>query len=147
MRLTTTLGRSLTLAGLLAAACTEDDAPLSANLRPPVNTPFTLGIGQSAVLGEPAVTITFTAVPQDSRCPVDVVCVWAGDAVVALTLHVGPPDGDGPDVEAELHTGLEPRATPWGPYYELRLLDLQPAPRLDPPASEPYRATFVMESR
>lgn len=139
--------RSLTIAALLSTACASADAPVALVLKPPLNTPFTLEIGQTAVLTEPAVAITVTAIPQDSRCPVDVVCVWAGDAVVALTLHVGRPDGDGPDVEAELHTGLEPHSTPWGPYYELRLVELQPAPRLQPPTSAPYRATLVMESR
>ncbi|MGH9262392.1 MAG: hypothetical protein ACRD08_21240 [Acidimicrobiales bacterium] len=139
--------RSLAITALLSAACATADAPPALDLNAPLNTPFTVEIGHSAVLTEPAVTITFTAVPQDSRCPVDAVCIWAGDAVVALTLHVGPPDGDGPDVKAELHTNLEPRSTPWGPYYELQLLDLQPVPRLHPPPSEPYRATLVMESR
>ena len=139
--------RSLAIIALLSAACATADAPLALDLKPPLNTPFTLEIGQSAVLTEPAVTITFTTVPHDSRCPVDAVCIWEGDAVVALILHVGPPDGDGPDVDAELHTNLEPRSTPWGPNYELRMLDLQPAPRLHPPPSEAYRATLVMESR
>lgn len=132
---------------LIAAACSGGDVPLSAVVRPRLDAPFTLRVGQSAVLDEPAVTVTFTAVPDDSRCPVDVVCVWMGDAVVRLTLHVGPPDGDGPDLLADLHTSREPRSTPWGPYYELRLLALEPEPRMDPPPAEPYRATLIMESR
>lgn len=139
--------RRVLAAILIAAACSRGDVPLAADVRPHLNAPFTLRLGQSAILDEPAVTITFTAVPHDSRCPVDVVCVWAGDGVVQLTLHVGPPAGDGPDIIADLHTSLEPRSTPWGPYYELRLLALEPAPRVHPPASEPYRATLVMESR
>ena len=139
--------RRFVAAALIAAACSGADVPLSPHVRPRLNAPFTLRVGQSAVLDEPAVTVTFTAVPHDSRCPVDVMCVWSGDAVVQLTLHVGPPDGDGPDIMADLHTDVEPRSTPWGPYYELRLLALEPAPRLHPPPSEPYRATLVMESR
>jgi hypothetical protein len=144
-----TLTRLLAVTALLSAACSTTDEPHAPtpNLTPKLNTPFTLEIGQSAVLTEPAVTITFTAVPQDSRCPADAVCVWAGDAVVALTLHVGPPEGDGPDVEAELHTNLEPRSTPWGVHYELRLLELRPVPLLDPPSGAAYRATLVMESK
>jgi len=132
---------------LIAAACSRGDVPLSADVRPHLNAPFTLTVGQSAVLDEPAVTVTFTAVTGDSRCAIDVVCVWAGDAVVRLRLHVGPPDGDGPDITADLHTTLEPRSTPWGVSYELRLLALSPEPRVYPPPTEPYRATLVMESR
>ena len=135
------------LAAVLIAACAGGDVPLSAVVRPQRDTPFTLQVGQSAVLDEPAVVITFTAVTHDSRCPVDVVCVWSGDGVVQLTLHVGPPDGEGPDVVADLHTHLEPRSTPWGPYYELRLLALEPERRVNPPTRAPYRATLVMESR
>jgi hypothetical protein len=135
------------LAAVLIAACGADDVPVSAVLRPSLDEPFVLELGEAAVLAEPAVTVTFTAVSHDSRCPVDVVCVWAGDAVVQLTLHVGPPEGDGPDIVVDLHTSLEPRSTPWGPYYELRLVALEPAPRVDPPPTDPYRATLVMESR
>lgn len=131
---------------LLVGACGGGDLSPSADVRPQLNEPFTLGIDQSAVLSEPAVVITFTAVPHDSRCPLDVVCVWAGDAVVRLTLHVGPPEGDGPDLEVDLHTGQEPRSTPWGPYYELRLVSLSPEPRVRPGPQEPYRATLVMDS-
>ncbi|HXV91623.1 MAG TPA: hypothetical protein VD707_09670 [Gemmatimonadales bacterium] len=139
--------RRVWAAVLITAGCAGGDVPLSAVRRPQLNTAFTLRVGQAAVLDEPAVVITFTAVTHDSRCPVDVVCIWSGDGVVRLTLHVGPPGGEGPDVVADLHTNLEPRSTPWGPYYELRLLGLEPEPRMDPPPTEPYRATLVMETR
>ena len=138
--------RRVWAAVLIATGCAGRDVPLSAVRRPQINTPFTLQVGQSAVLEEPAVVITFTAVTHDSRCPVDVVCVWSGDGVVRLTLHAGPPDGEGPDVVTDLHTDLEPRSTAWGPSYTLRLAALEPAPRVHPLPSEPYRATLVMES-
>jgi hypothetical protein len=132
---------------LVAAACGGSDLAPSASVHAQINTPFTLEIGQSAVLDEPAVVVTFTAVVEDSRCPVDVVCIWEGDAVIRLTLHPGPPDSDGPDVVADLHLNREPRSTPWGVYYELRFLALAPEARLDPPPTEPYRATLVLEAR
>jgi hypothetical protein len=138
--------RGVWAAVLIAAGCAGSDVPLSAVVRPQLDTPFTLRVGESAVLDEPAVVITFTAVTHDSRCPVDVVCVWSGDGVARLTLHVGPP-WEGPDVVADLHTDLEPRSTPWGPSYALRFTALEPSPRVHPPPSEPYRATLVMESR
>jgi hypothetical protein len=135
------------LAALLAGACSTDGVAPSADLHPQLDRPFTLKIGQSAVLDEPPLVITFTDVPHDSRCPVDVVCVWAGDAVVRLALHVGPGDGRGPDLIADLHADMEPRSAPWGPYYELRLLALRPEPRVTAPPPEAYRATLVVESR
>jgi len=131
---------------LIAASCADGDLPLSAAVRPHLDAPFTLRIGQSAVFDEPAIVITFDTVPHESRCPRDVVCVWAGDAVARLTLHVGPPGGDGPDMTANLHVNGEPRSTPVGAYYELRLLALDPEPLVSRPSMEPYRATLVLRS-
>jgi len=115
------------------------------DLQPKLNEPFTLEVGQSARFLEPGVTITFAAVPSDSRCPIDAWCIWAGDGEVQLTLHVGPPNGDGPDLDARLHTNLEPHSAPWGVYYDIRLLALDPQPTLDRPTGS-YRATLVVES-
>ena len=33
--------------------------------------------------------MTLTDVPSDSRCPIGVTCVWAGDAVADLSVHPG----------------------------------------------------------
>lgn len=61
----------------------------------------------------------------DSRCPIDVACVWQGNA--ELMLRVGPAAGDGPDHLVPLNTGLEPHA---GGALGLRLtlVTLAPAP-------------------
>ncbi|MEO3783814.1 hypothetical protein ABGB12_10810 [Actinocorallia sp. B10E7] len=46
--------------------------------------PFTLAPGWTVRLrGGPS--LTFVAVESDSRCPVDVQCVWPGDAVVTVS--------------------------------------------------------------
>lgn len=134
----------LCLAALAACGDGQPGGPLT-DLQPKLNEPFALEIGQSALFLEPAVTITFEAVPSDSRCPIDATCIWSGDGVVQLALHVGPPDGDGPDVLADLHTNLDPKAAPWGVYYEVRLLSLDPQPSLNRPIGE-YRATLVVKS-
>ena len=73
------------------------------------------------------IRIRFTAVESDSRCPMDVVCVWEGDAVAAFAVS--------PDFEAasaldqiKLHTTLEPRsAVAQG--HRIELLALIPYPR------------------
>ncbi len=46
-----------------------------------------LGVGESSVWE--GLTIEFTAVVEDSRCPIDVTCVWAGRVVVAVRLWQG----------------------------------------------------------
>ena len=81
------------------------------------------------VAGE-QLAVGFKGVLADSRCPLDAVCVWMGDAVTELELTaVGGETG-----KLELHTSLEPRSQLWNGV-KVTLLELQPAPR----ASEPTR--------
>jgi hypothetical protein len=116
----------VTFGSLFALACGGSSTTPSG-----LNQPIELGSGQSAQVG--ALRITFTAVTSDSRCPVDVVCVWAGDAVARLNLS--QPAGA---VETrELHTTLEPRSVEYGDF-QIELVRVDPAPRSTqpiPPAS------------
>ncbi len=48
--------------------------------------PFTLGIGQTAYLAAEDLTVTLLEVRDDSRCPANTVCVWAGQVTVELAL-------------------------------------------------------------
>ncbi len=61
--------------------------------------PFELKVGQTAVVADSTLALRFEGVPQDSRCPMGVMCVWAGDAVVRLALRT-PTDSS----TADLHT-------------------------------------------
>ena len=45
--------------------------------------------GESVVLRGTALTVAFTEVLQDSRCPPDVSCVWEGVMTVALRITAG----------------------------------------------------------
>ncbi|MBU2100602.1 hypothetical protein KKG83_02235 [Candidatus Micrarchaeota archaeon] len=47
---------------------------------------FKLKKGQTAVIGEKDIEITFLDVLEDSRCPEDVVCVWEGQVKVELSV-------------------------------------------------------------
>ncbi len=51
---------------------------------PLMGKPFSLHVGEAAVVEEAKLSLTFSAVTQDSRCPRDATCVWAGEAVVEL---------------------------------------------------------------
>lgn len=48
---------------------------------------FSLPVGKTATVNGTGVKITFTSVKDDSRCPTDVQCVWAGDAKVELKVE------------------------------------------------------------
>src|SRR5690349_24410234 len=47
--------------------------------------PFELKAGATATLPD-GTRLKFERVQSDSRCPMDALCVWAGDATVAVTL-------------------------------------------------------------
>jgi hypothetical protein len=47
---------------------------------------FDLPVGKTAALNGNGTRITFKQVKEDSRCPADVTCVWAGDASIELTI-------------------------------------------------------------
>ena len=49
-------------------------------------TPFSLKVGQSAEVDGGGLLVHLSEVTNDSRCPADVVCVWAGDVTVVLEM-------------------------------------------------------------
>ena len=99
---------------------------------------FDLAVGQEARIQGSPVTVRFRSVAEDSRCPSDVQCVWAGNAVVKISLS----SGEGPNSESALNTTLEPKATQYGGY-TIRLVGVRPTPKSGTkiPATE-YIATL-----
>ena len=101
------LFRALLLSAATAAcsstASTTDPAITTAQIElatATVGQPFDLKFGQSADVAGTNLRLTFTRVAGDSRCPTDVVCVWEGDAEIAIRIDRG-----GTRVgNAELHT-------------------------------------------
>lgn len=81
-----------------------------------------LGYQQSIIINNETL-ITFEKVPADSRCPMDVICVWAGDGEVILKIQK-----DGIEKLHSLHTYLTPRAIQVDRYY-IELKSLQPYPK------------------
>jgi len=69
---------------LLASACSHAPTTPSA----PIGTPFRIGVGQTVRLQSAGVELGFDEVLEDSRCPADVVCVWAGTAKLKAWLSV-----------------------------------------------------------
>jgi hypothetical protein len=115
-------------------ACQE---PMAAR----VGQEFTLTQGEQVRIADANLTIAFNDVPSDSRCPINAMCIWAGNAVVVLGVHLGPPDARPPDLQVTLNTFLDPRAAPVDGY-ELQLIRLTPEPVAGEPQVKPYRATL-----
>lgn len=115
---------------LTAAACSDQsiievdagqafvDGPVEVTLEP----------GQEKRVAGTVVRVGFVRVVGDSRCPVDVTCVWEGNAEVEVGLSVGT----GPTVALRLNTSLEPR-TQTRNGLKLSIADLLPRPRSDTP--------------
>lgn len=92
--------------------------------------PFWISPGQTIVDGTPSasvlppIAVRFVRVVGDSRCPLDVVCVWAGEA----TIEVGVRRGDGEETIVTLNAVQEPHGAdvlPLSTHVELLQLDRQ----------------------
>jgi hypothetical protein len=102
-----------------------------------------LRIGEAVRVTGTDVVIGFTTVVSDSRCPIDALCVWEGDAHVQLRLSRGRLDS----TKAGLHTGVEPRAVVWDDL-RIRLLWIEPARVSDRPVrAEEYVARLEISRR
>lgn len=89
----------LLLGFLLSAVACERNGPLTPDV--PLIREVVLAPGEAAEIGEVSLSVRFTGVSEDSRCPAGTFCVWAGDGVVqidvdpqrgvraAYTLHTG----------------------------------------------------------
>jgi hypothetical protein len=107
---------------------------------------FQLRPGETVELQGRGVRLTFVKVLEDSRCPIDAVCVWAGNATIQL--HVR---GHGED-DLELNTlGDTPTRPSSADFegYRIRLVSLVNPNRASAeraPESSDYLATFRVET-
>jgi hypothetical protein len=106
-----------------------------------VDTPFDLKVGETVVVEDQLLTVTFNGVTSDSRCPLGVLCIQAGDAVLSVGA-VRLPDHGG---AVELHGGP---GQPDGARFQdfnIRLVELSPPRRMNATiASGDYVATLVV---
>jgi hypothetical protein len=125
------------------AACSSNSAA-DLNAPPPSGTTSqqevgkaVLKIGESIAIND--LRLTFRSVEGDSRCPTDAVCVWAGDAEIALKIEQGTQAA-----VAALHTTLEPKKTVWNGY-TISLVTVSPT-RKSTTSVDPadYRAEVVV---
>ncbi len=128
------------LIGLGLVGCAV--APPEGAVEGRVGEPFELAVGEVGVVTEAGLVVRFLAVTEDSRCPIDAICIWAGNGTAALRLSA-----PGPARLVALNTGLPPRAERIGDF-DLGLHDLLPAPRIDvtrDPAA--YRVSLLVTRR
>ena len=82
-----------------------------------------LRLGEAATVAQSGLRVQFREVEADSRCPIDALCVWAGDAQVEIAV------GNATSAqEYDLHSFLEPKEITHGSY-RFRLVEVGPARR------------------
>lgn len=114
----------------LAAACAAATVPGPGREEPSVtaasasDTTVWLRIGESVTVPESGAVVTLDDVTDDSRCPTDATCVWAGDAVVRLSVR----SGAGRTGSVALHVSMPGRRVATTAGLTLALDALEPAP-------------------
>jgi hypothetical protein len=104
----------------IALGCSH--APV-AETGPALGERFSLRAGESASIRGEGAAITFERILTDSRCAVDVQCIWAGEARGAFRFE----KRGGPALSFELDTNREPVREVGG--YQVSLLAVSPGPK------------------
>ena len=114
--------------GLRTSAPALESVPVQGTARPisaRLGQDFDVRIGETVAIADEPLTLTFEQVVEDSRCPTNTTCVWAGTAVIRLgasrrghrARNDEPPDAIGCRCEGVFQK------------YRLRLVRLAPTPR------------------
>ena len=115
-----------------------------------LETPFTLAVGQRAVVQETELAITFESIERDGRCPSAVTCSEDGPVIIIVSLKLGENQPTtltmNPDPEMARLSGIPPNTFNYEGY-GIELTAVEPYP-VQPEDNEnlPYTATFIVHS-
>ncbi len=110
-------------ASLVAAAMTDE---------------ISLNVGQHKTADRGRISIKFVSVLEDSRCPANARCIWAGNAKIKLAVS----KGKSPEKIVTLNTGLDPRVVSiYG--YQLEIVGL--TQHIPGAKKRPLRATISVK--
>jgi hypothetical protein len=104
---------------------------------------FTVKVGEQIEIKDINLRITFRSVQEDSRCPVDVTCVWAGNAKLSMEVKRSKKKF----IEASLNTTLNPQEIEFKGY-TVKLLRVTPERKANAsPEPADYEATLVVSEK
>lgn len=116
--------------GVAAAVSTVNCATTPPDPSPPdavrevsLGQEFTLRAAESVRIAGTELRVTFDRVTEDSRCPINVNCIWAGNAVVRLATRIA----DVTRGPIELHTTTADKRGGTVDGYRVQLVRLTPA--------------------
>ena len=117
----------MVMAAAAAAGCgngtTEPELIENAATVVSVGDTVQLRLGEAASVASSGLRVQFREVESDSRCPIDALCVWAGDAQIEIAIGNASTTH-----EYDLHSFLEPKEVTHGGY-RFRLVEVGPARR------------------
>ena len=125
---------------LMLAACGSDEGESDAlPAAVPPGQEYVLGFGESIRVA--ALSLEFTTLAEESRCPASAICVWEGNARVLITAMRGRAT-----TVLELNTNprFPVRASFEGYVIELRSVDPYPATPA-PPRAQDYTVTLFVD--
>ncbi len=133
----------LSLLFLLTACNKDDDQPTVITL----GQEFEIDYKESGTYDEAGLEFIFSEVLEESRCPTNVICVWEGRAVVALTVN---DDAQDPPTIIQLATlnSLDGDSLLTATYgnYQIELIDVKPYPdNLDIQDFDDYSVVLKVE--
>jgi hypothetical protein len=106
--------------------------------------PFDLKVGQSIEVGPDGLTVGFDRVAGDSRCPIGVLCIWEGDAAVAMWAQSD--SHERMDFELHTHAFFDQHSVDFHGYV-ITLLLVEPYPVYEHPIPpESYSVKFIVSS-
>ena len=127
----------LLIATLAACRSTGAPAPHAASL----NQEVQLAPKEQAAYGPQGLTVEFVRIVEDSRCPKDTTCVWAGEVKVQVATRVGSAE---PVQQHEIKAGESAAVGA----FQVSIVNVQPeklSTREIP--QEEYRVTLKVEQR
>lgn len=125
------LAAAAALAALAACSAARTEMPTAAP-----DADFDLAVGDSVRIQDSRLRVHFDSVTEDSRCPTDVQCVWAGNATVRLVV-----DSAEQSAVVTLRTSVQQPSAVFGRAIELRGLRPQRTSGTPPPYRQ-YVATL-----
>jgi hypothetical protein len=129
----------LVMAGFAAINCADSSTNF---IEIELDQEFEIKVGDSAILANQGLIIKFKAVTEDSRCPIDAICVWAGNA--ALTFDLKNSIGD--KLTTQLNTFLDPKSINFSDVI-ITLTELNPYPKSTEPINpNDYVAKLIVRN-
>lgn len=127
------------LPAVMLAACGSDDGgpdPMSATVQPAQE--YVVGFGETIRVS--GLSLEFTTLAEESRCPTSVTCVWEGNARVLITATRGNATSV---LELNSNSRFPVRVVFEGYAIELRSVDPYPVAAA-PPRAQDYTVTLLV---